>query len=173
MSKQPADPRPILSNDHNPEKTLKAMGKFIRTMTIVSVILVIWGFLFSFLGFSLYGQLGPFAKDSEKFMSIAMISLGIIAILAGIIFPIAVKSIVKSSAKNQEIRIYSDHVEGRAIRISGSTQTLLEFYETFDKIDSVSTTETNVSINLKDGNAIRCIASNAQEIASFLRSRIS
>ncbi len=164
--------QPIIVADNDPEKLGKAFGKFLRTMKIVSTILIVLGALFAIGGFSMVNSLGPYADDSEKLIAVAGISIGLIAILAGIFCPILQKKSVKNGAKSQELRIYNDHIEGKGTLISGATQTLMGFNETYDKIESISTTETHISFNMKNGNAIRCIALNAEEISHFVRNRL-
>ncbi len=118
-------------------------------------------------------SLGPYADDSEKLIAVAGISIGFVAVLAGVFCPILQKKTIENGAKSQDLRIYADHIEGKGTLVSGATQTLMAFNETYDKIESVSTTETHVSFNMKNGNSIRCIALNADDISNFVRNKLN
>lgn len=167
------DAKPIIVADNDSEKLKKSFGKFLRTMRIVSAILIVLGILFAVGGFSMVDSLGPYADDSEKLIAVAGISIGFVAVLAGVFCPILQKKTIENGAKSQDLRIYADHIEGKGTLVSGATQTLMAFNETYDKIGSVSTTETHVSFNMKNGNSIRCIALNADDISNFVRNKLN
>lgn len=165
--------QPILVADNDPEKLCKAFGKFSRTMRIVSAILIVLGSLFAVGGFFMVNSLGPYADDSEILIAVVGISIGLVAVLVGIFYPSLQKKTIKNGAESQELHVYNDHIEGKGTLLSGATQTLMDFHETYDRIESISTTETHISFNMQNGNAIRCIALNAEEIGDFVRSKLN
>lgn len=165
--------QPIIVADNNPQNLCKAYGKSFRTMRIVAVAAIVLGLIFMVGGFSMLDSLEPYADDSDELIAITGVVLGLLGVLVGIFYLPLYKKILKSGARSQELRIYDNHIEGRGTLISGPTQTLMSFNETYDKIGSISTTETHISFNMKNGNAIRCIALNATEISNFVRSKLN
>lgn len=152
----------LIEADHNPSKAVRS----IRGFTIAAMIM---GIFFVIIGGALVNVISPYEKGIEKYIPYALISVGIVLILMGIVMPV----IAKKSTANVRLEVYADHIEGRGSRTAGGvTQTLMEFYEKIEKISSVSTTKDTVTMNLKDGAAITVRAFNAEEVAKVIRTLI-
>lgn len=151
----------LVSGDNDPKKAFLKALKF----TIFAIVL---GIIVTFVGNILLEDITYFSKDYEELLAIVVFVMGILLIVLGLAFPFA----AKVTAGKCRIAVYEDRIEGRAFRIVANTQTLTDFYERYDKIDSVSTAKNNVSINLRSGNSIRCTAFNAEQVAKAIRERI-
>ncbi len=165
--------QPIIVADKNPEKLTLAFGKTLKIIRRASIIAIVAGLIFTICGFNMLDSLKPYSDDLEEIGAMGAFSLGILGILAGILCPLFLKKAVLNGAKSQELRIFEDHIEGKGTYISGTAQTLMSFSETYSKIESVSTTETHISFNMKNGNAIRCVALNAQEMSDYVRNKLN
>lgn len=163
---------PLISANTEPQKFIQSMSKIRKNTRMASIVAIICGLVFIIIGFSMTEDLTPYSSDMDKLAAFFGFGLGVLSLLFGLVAPSFLKKVLLRIAQNQQMYVYEDHIEGRATRISGSTQTQMDFYETYDKINSVSTTETHISINLKDGNAVRCIALNAQELATIIRTKL-
>ncbi len=163
---------PLISAETNPEKFIRAMSKSLKTIRIVSIVAVICGLFFVLAGFAMIEEQTPYSHDEDMIIPLLGFSMGVLSLLIGLFATPFAKANMRKIAQNQELNVYEDHIAGRATRISGSAQMPTDFYETYDKISSISTTETQIIINLKGGNSIRCIALNAQDLAEYIRGKI-
>ena len=148
------------------------MSKLRKSLKIASIVAILCGLFFTIGSFSMLEDLTPYSSDTDELIAILGFALGVLGLLSGLLGPSFLKRTLLRTAQNQQMHVYEDHIEGRATRISGSAQNQVEFYETYDKISSVSTTETYISVNLKDGSAVRCVAINAQDLAAIIRTKL-
>lgn len=155
------DNKLIVSNNNSPQEM------FLKSLKL-SLISILLGIVVTFAGKASINNLNYFSKDYEVILAKSVYVFGILMIVLSFFYPFAIKAI----AKKQTINVYEDHIEGKAFNIVANTQTLVDFYETYDKISSVSTIENNVIINLLSGNSIKCIAFNSNQIAGAIRERI-
>lgn len=153
--------RLVVSSDNSPQKAFLRALKF-------SIFAIVLGIAVTFVGYILLEDLTYFSKDSEEWMAIGVFAVGIILVVLGIVFPVA----ARITAGKCKIDVFEDHIEGKAFKVVANTQTLMDFYETYDKISSVSTAKNIVSINLLSGNSIRCTAFNAEQVSKAIRGRI-
>jgi hypothetical protein len=151
----------IISTDNDLKKSSANARKYSLFLIVLSVILIA-------LGGTWMTNLSRYADDSEKFLSTGLAVAGGLGILVAIIYPAAQKSLISK----QILYVYDDHIEGKACYRTANSQSLLQVYETYDKISSVSTQKNAVLLNLKDGRVLQCPAYNAEEIASAIRVRI-
>lgn len=172
MDKTANNTTPLISAETDPKKYISAMRKSLKTIRIFSILSVICGILFILACYPMIEEQAPYSRDQDMIIPILGFALGVLGLLTGLLATPFAKSNMRKIAQNQELSVYGDHIAGRATRISGSTQMPMNFYETYDKISSVSTTQTQIMINLKDGSSIRCIALNAQDVAECIRGEI-
>lgn len=151
----------VVSTDSNPGKAF-ANGIRLSIFCIVMGIIAIWA------GQKLIDSLTYFSRDYEKIMAEAVYVLGYIMIMLAVIYPFCMKYI----AKKNTMYVYTDCIEGVCFRIVASTQTLVNFQETYNNISSVSTVKNKIMVNLKDGCTLRCNANNAENVAAAIRERI-
>ena len=151
----------IIKTDNNPEKAFKGSLK-------IALIGISLGILCIFVGNTLEENLTYYSKDYEELMAMGIYSLGVLMVLLGIGMPF----FSRSNAGKSVLAVYDDHIEGSGFQIAGNVQTFVNFYEKYDKIQSVSTAGNIISINLSDGKSLNCTAYNAEEVASAIRARI-
>ncbi|MGM9618630.1 MAG: hypothetical protein ACI3W8_02155 [Oscillospiraceae bacterium] len=143
----------VVSNDNNPRKA------FLRALKW-SVLCIVFGVAAVAIGSELIDEINYFSKDYEDIVAYLVFGFGVMAILTGVIYPFSAKKIAEKSV----INVYEDHIEGK--------MAFTNFYETYDKIRSVTVIKNLVSVNLVYGNAINCTAYNAEQVAKAIRERI-
>lgn len=162
----------LISADTDPQKFIQSMRKIRKPLRIASIIGIIGGTIFAIVGFSMIEELTPYSRDIDVLSAFLAFALGVLSVLSGLFAPSLLKKTLARTAQRQKMDVYEDHIEGHATQISGTTQIQINFYETYDKISSVSTTETHISVNMKDGGIVRCVALNAQDIAETIRAKL-
>ncbi len=163
---------PVITSEVDRDKVFKSLEKITKPMKIVAMIIIPIGLLITVVGINALNELSPYAGDFESFCTAAMPGIGIIALIAGVLSLFLPKKMVASAVEGEALRVYEDHIEGKSIRVSGAAQGKMEFYEPYDKISGVSITDTGIAVNLKNGDSLRCIAANAQELAQAIRARL-
>lgn len=152
---------PIIRTDNNPQKTFFSSLK-------LSLIMVVLGIFSIAIGQKFQENLTYFSEDYEELFASGMVFVGMLLLLMAVVLPFFNRKIAQKTV----LVVYSNYIEGSAFQINGNTQTFVNFHETYDKINSVSTNKNNISVNLSDGKTIRCSAYNAEAVASAIRARI-
>ena len=151
----------IIQTDNNPEKAFWGSMK-------LALIAILLGIPCIYVGYELEQSLTYFSESYEEILAIGVFAVGVVMVLLGIGTPF----FSRSKAKNDILTVYDDHIEGSCSKVEGQLQTFVNFYEKYDKIQSVSTAGNIISVNLSDGKSLNCTAFNAEEVASAIRERI-
>lgn len=167
------DRSPVIVARVDENQTRQSLQPATKPMKTASVVLLAIGALLTCCSFPMAGDLGPNAGDAEMLGVIGGIALGILSLIAGVAGLFLSKKLISNVAEGEKLLVYGDHIEGKGLRLSGGTQTKSEFYVVYDRISGVSTTDIGISINLKNGDALRCVATNANEVAQAIRARLS
>lgn len=165
----------LITTDHDANHAQKSKSS--KSYLLIGIIWLVVGIFLAWVGDSDVEELNYFSKDMEVILAYGELGFGFAAIAIGIIFPFLPKIITKINVKSgQEIRVYEDHIEGKAIRRAGNVQQLLDIYETLDRIGSVSVgvgvAKGTVIFQMKDGSQIHCVAFNADDVAAVIRERL-
>lgn len=162
MTTEQKAPSLIVQSDTNPTKAMASWLPF-------SVIAILIGVLVSNVGFSSLWDVPSYAPDSEEVLPIVIIVFGTFSWISGIVYPFIARSI----AKKHSLRVFDDHIEGTGIVIAGGIQSIVGFYEKTAMISGIALAgQKLVAIYLTNGNSIRCLAYNAQEIVTATRQLI-
>ncbi len=167
------DRSPVIVAQVDEKQTRQSLQPATKPVKTASVVLLAIGALLTCCSFPMAGDLGPNAGDAEMLGAIGGLALGILSLIAGAAGLIVSKKLVSNVAVGEELMVYEDHIEGKGLRLSGGAQLKSEFYVAYDRISGVSTTDIGVSIHLKNGDMLRCVATNANEVAQAIRTRLN
>lgn len=162
MTTEQKAPALIIQSDTNPTKAMTGWLPF-------SFAAILIGILVSNVGFSALWDVPSYAHGSEDILPMVIIVFGTFSWISGIAYPFIARSI----AKKHSLRVFDDHIEGTGMVIAGGTQSIAGFHEKTAMISSAALAGKKlVAIYLTNGNCIRCLAYNAQEIVTATRQLI-
>ncbi len=158
-------PKLVTTTDNDPQRAFSSKVGIAFGVTLLGIIAIVYGW-------HDFNEVSKswFAETSDYIFSLVCIVGGLIDVIIGLCLPFS----ARTQASVQKLYIYEDHIDGKVFqRVVGARDLPnVSVHETYDKIGSVSTGKDMILVNLKDGRTLRCLAYNADTVASAIRSRI-